>query len=141
MVLSFERAKRIAINGSPQFRKSVGALVASGSVVIGLENDEQGERKYLPMDTLIIKNTSTSDIEIRAGTQVTVVVGNTASTLSDAIGFNSIHILNLDGSNAIAADAIILVFNKAPLSEDEKIRRQSFGTLFPERSIFQTIGR
>jgi len=138
MVISMDRARRIAIEGSPLFTSDVGGLAASAQTVIDLENDAQGEAKYLPMDTLIIKNSSASDVRISAGTQRTTVMANTSSKLSDSIGFKAILIVNLDAVNAIAANAIRLSYNKAPLSEDEKIRRQAFATKFPEQSIFQT---
>ena len=136
MPISLERAKRIAIEGSPQFYSSNAQIAASGEWVIDLEANAQGESKYLPMDFVIVKNSSSSDIQVNAGAQTAIVVANTSSTLKDGIAFKQIVITNLDTANAIAANKVRVGYNKSPLSQDEHIRRQQWGVRLPFKQVF-----
>lgn len=135
-----ERARRIAIEGSPTFYYSNTSITASGTYDKEFETGGNAESKYLPFDTAVIANSSASDIKLNIGGHEFMIVANSVKTITD-IGFTNLRITNLDAVNAIASDKIRIGVNKAPINQDKLIRmnmlnqRQFIASFLPYKTI------
>jgi len=140
MPISIERARRIAIEGSPQFIYYNSQITAGSSQIwdfeIGTSGYSYAEKKYTPFNSLAISNTSNCLIEVEFGASKTVVPANSTVTVTET-AFNRVKITNKDSSNTISANSVILKVQVAPLNEDEAIRRKEWGVLLPFRSIYR----
>lgn len=93
-------------------------IAASGSETFQPSADNR--RKYTNMNRLLVDNASSYKSEIRldglnSRGKVFPLPSNTVMGIepNDGINFNSVQIVNLDGSNAIAADDITIRYAKA----------------------------
>ena len=121
------RRGRLLVDGSPAFDFDNSEILASATEVINLaSNTPHGTAiaKYLPLDLLEIINDQGEDINVILNDVITRrVKGNTVFSMGDR-KFTSLKIVNRSAVNAIAANTIRIVVERAPASADSEARRR-----------------
>ncbi len=143
-LMTMDRAMRVSVEGSPSFYYTNAQIAASGKAAFDMEFDvdQKGQlpAKYLPLDTISISNESTSTIRVDVGAHIVIAPGNSVKIKTN-ISFRSWEITNLDSSNAITAGKINISVWKEALTNDELIRRKSYGSPMVSLIPFNTIIR
>lgn len=125
-----ERIKQAHVYGSPSFFfTNTAEIAASGNLFLDFAERNTATRKYLPFDSIDIGNTDTdADIEVRLNDRTDLrelVLVKSEKILEDLpIGLHSIRIVNLDGANAVGANALKITVRSSEFNSDKLARAQ-----------------
>jgi len=109
--------------GSPKFLyRNSSQIAASSKWAVELEGT--AAHKYLPLDSIKVTNSSDYDIQVDCGNYSFYVAKSVSRLIEGDIAFTNFVITNLDTSNAIPANKILVEVWRAPLSEDKYLRRK-----------------
>ena len=120
--IALRRKRRIALEGSPPYRYPVGAVAASAFVQFDVGTQFSDSRKYEPLDWVEIVNNDAVHIRVFINGNISVEVPAGVIRLVEDQALWQIRVLNLDGVNAITANAITLTLQRSPLSADKVAR-------------------
>jgi len=130
---SQERLSRLEAFGSPTFNFSVGAIAASGKVIIDFETaTPTGQTagvcaKYLPLTDFKIMNNSASTLSARIGSHLITVPPSTVIAKS-RLSFSYAEITELSAA-AVASGAVYVDAWVEPVTEDIALQRRLGGRL------------
>lgn len=126
------RETRTEIYGSPHF-PFVPAILADASWFFSPQ-DSDTESKYLPMDSFVIYNNSTSDIEVKYRDNTMYIVAGTVREEKN-VQFNELSIRELSGANIVAGTLRIEIF-RSPMDADKKAIKDTVDMATGLRKIF-----
>jgi len=131
-----DRKQKIEIYGSPRFPFNPGIL-ADASWFFSPQ-DYDPESKYLPMDSFIIHNNSTSDIEVKYRDNTMYIIAGTVREEKN-VKFNELVIKELS-SVAIVAGTLRIEIFRAPMDADKKALKEVINMAEGLRNIFSMSG-
>jgi len=107
--------------GSPNFRYSFGAIVAGATEFVGIRETFPKSRKYEPLNTLVLTNTSGENVDLFINGQnyMLIPAGVITSITDQAIW--TMEIKNNDATN-VASGEIRANLSRPPLTADEYYR-------------------
>lgn len=126
------REQRIEIYGSPHFPFAP-AILADASWFFSPQ-DYDAESKYLPMDSFIIHNNSTSDIEVKYRDNTMYIIAGTVREEKN-VRFNELAIKELSSVNIVAGTLRIEIF-RSPMDADKKAIKDTVDMATELRRIF-----
>lgn len=126
------REDRTNIYGSPHFPFAP-AILADASWFFS-PHDTDKESKYLPMDSFIIHNNSTSDIEVKYRNNTMYIVAGTVREENN-IRFNELAIKELSSLNIVAGTLRIEIF-RSPMNADKKAMEDTVDMATGLRKMF-----
>lgn len=127
--MKLNRLRRVMIEGSPRYHYDVGALAAEAYVEFDIATHFPRAGKYQPLDTMVIINNDTTDIEVMingVGGDRYIVTGGTIRTITreQTPAMWKVRITNLDTVSAITVNMIDLDIWRAPEDADSIARRK-----------------
>jgi len=107
--------------GSPNFRHSFGAIVAGATEFIGVRETFPASRKYEPLDTLVLTNTSGEDVDLYInGKNYMLIPAGVITSITDQALW-TVEIRNNAATN-VASGEIRANLSRPPLTADEYYR-------------------
>jgi len=107
--------------GSPNFRHTFGAIAAGANEFVGIREKFPKSRKYEPMNTLVLTNTSGENVDlfINGANFMLIPAGVITSITDEAVW--TMEIQNNDSTNVLAGE-IRANLSRPPLTADEFYR-------------------
>ena len=107
--------------GSPNFRHTFGAIAAGANEFVGIRETFPKSRKYEPMNTLVLTNTSGEDVDLFInGTNFMLIPAGVITSITDEAVW-TMEIQNNDSTNVLAGE-IRANLSRPPLTADEFYR-------------------
>jgi len=107
--------------GSPNFRHTFGAIAAGANEFVGIRETFPRSRKYEPLNTLVVTNTSGENVELLInGTNFMLIPAGVITSITDEAVW-TMEIQNNDSTNVLAGE-IRANLSRPPLTADEFYR-------------------
>jgi len=107
--------------GSPNFRHTFGAIAAGANEFVGIRETFPRSRKYEPLNTLVVTNTSGENVDLFInGTNFMLIPAGVITSITDEAVW-TMEIQNNDTTN-VAAGEIRANLSRPPLTADEFYR-------------------
>ena len=107
--------------GSPNFRHTFGAIAAGANEFVGIREKFPKSRKYEPMNTLVLTNTSGEDVDLFInGTNFMLIPAGVITSITNEAVW-TMEIQNNDSTNVLAGE-IRANLSRPPLTADEFYR-------------------
>jgi len=107
--------------GSPTFRHTFGAIAAGANEFVGIRETFPRSRKYEPLNTLVVTNTSGENVELLInGTNFMLIPAGVITSITDEAVW-TMEIQNNDSTNVLAGE-IRANLSRPPLTADEFYR-------------------
>jgi len=107
--------------GSPNFRHTFGAIAAGANEFVGIRETFPQSRKYEPLNTLVITNTSGENVDLFLnGVNFMLIPAGVITSITDEAVW-TMTIQNNDATN-VAAGEIRANLSRPPLTADEFYR-------------------
>jgi len=107
--------------GSPNFRHTFGAIAAGANEFVGIRETFPKSRKYEPMNTLVLTNTSGEDVDLFInGSNFMLIPAGVITSITDEAVW-TMEIQNNDTTNVLAGE-IRANLSRPPLTADEFYR-------------------
>jgi len=107
--------------GSPNFRHTFGAIAAGANEFVGIRETFPKSRKYEPLNTLVLTNTSGEDVDLFInGTNFMLIPAGVITSITDEAVW-TLEIQNNDTTNVLAGE-IRANLSRPPLTADEFYR-------------------
>ena len=114
------RTRSVELYGSPNFLHTFGQILTTGFEYVDLEEDIRRTAKYLPLDSVVITNHSSEDVDIEInGIAYAQVPAGVITTITESIRY--LRATNND-SGTVVAGLLTANFKTAPLGADEAAR-------------------
>jgi len=116
------RERGVELYGSPNFPHNFGAIASGAFSYLDLEQDIRASAKYLPLESAVITNHSSEDVDIEInGIFYAQIPAGVIETISQAI--RTIRATNND-TGAVGAGLLRANIKTPPLGADEAARRR-----------------
>ena len=116
-----ERELSVLRYGSPNFRHTFGAIAAGANEFVGIRETFPRSRKYEPLNTLVVTNTSGEDVDLFInGTNFMLIPAGVITSITDEAVW-TMEIQNNDSTNVLAGE-IRANLSRPPLTADEFYR-------------------
>jgi len=116
-----ERELSVLRYGSPNFRHTFGAIAAGANEFVGIRETFPRSRKYEPLNTLVVTNTSGENVDLFInGTNFMLIPAGVITSITDEAVW-TMEIQNNDSTNVLAGE-IRANLSRPPLTADEFYR-------------------
>jgi len=116
-----ERELSVLRYGSPNFRHTFGAIAAGANEFVGIRETFPRSRKYEPLNTLVVTNTSGENVDLFInGTNFMLIPAGVITSITDEAVW-TMEIQNNDVTN-VGAGEIRANLSRPPLTADEFYR-------------------
>ena len=116
-----ERELSVLRYGSPNFRHTFGAIAAGSNEFVGIRETFSKSRKYEPLNTLVLTNTSGENVDLFInGTNFMLIPAGVITSITDEAVW-TLEIQNNDSTNVLAGE-IRANLSRPPLTADEFYR-------------------
>lgn len=117
------RQRRIESEGSPNFRHTFGEILTTANEYVPIEETFPAARKYAPLDSLVITNNSTQDVDLELNGRNFMLIPAGVIQAIDRRAVLTFRLTNNDGGTVVDGTIRANVW-RSPLDADRAAARR-----------------